>query len=279
MPEQLSQRDYWSGKVGQEWAAQTARIDTMLAPIAEALIAAGAFSAGEHVLDIGCGAGATSVEVAQRVGPGGSVLGVDLSPQMLAIARARAQQAGVAAEFREADAGADDLGRSFDAAISRFGVMFFEAPTAAFAHIRSAMRPGGRLTFMCWRPMPENIWATAPIKAIAPLLKTPLAPPDPDAPGPYAFADQSKVDRILRDSGWRDIVIAPWTGAISAGGGGTLAEAADFILRIGPCARLAAEQGLDPAAVRARLMDELAPFHGDAGVMMDAACWLVSARA
>lgn len=279
MPEQPTQREYWSGKAGDEWAANAARIDAMLAPIAEALINAGAFQAGEHVLDIGCGSGATSIAIAQRVGASGGVVGVDLSPQLLSVARARSHEAGVNAVFVEADAGAASFDRSFDAAFSRFGVMFFEAPAKAFAHIRAAMKPDGRLVFVCWRPMLENIWATAPIEAITPLLKAPLTPPDPNAPGPYAFADRSKVEGVLGEAGWQHINVAPWSGEISAGGNGTLDEIADFMLRIGPCARVAAEQNLDYGEVHRRLVARLSPHYSNGAVTLSAGCWLVTARA
>ncbi|MGQ0532827.1 MAG: class I SAM-dependent methyltransferase [Caulobacteraceae bacterium] len=279
MQGQPSQREYWSGKAGDEWASHAERIDAMLAPIAEEALGVGAFRPGERVLDIGCGAGATSIEIARRVGASGAVVGVDLSPQLLRVARERASKAGLAVDFMEADAGAASFGQSFNAAFSRFGVMFFEAPAQAFAHIRAAMRADGRLAFVCWRSMAENGWATTPIAAVEAMLKAPLPPADPDAPGPYAFADGAKVERILREAGWRNIALSRWEGGLTLGGGGTLAEIADFLLRIGPCARAIAEQSLDTDEARRRLMDALAPHYRDGAVMLPAACWLVTANA
>lgn len=274
---QVSQREYWSGEVGDRWADYAERIDVMLAPLTAAALDLGGFKSGERVLDIGCGAGATTLEIARRVGPKGSAVGADLSPQLLAVARRRASAASLAVDFREADAGSADLGEPFDAAFSRFGVMFFEAPVQAFAHMRASMRGGGRLAFVCWRPLAENTWATTPIEAIRPVLRTPIAPPDPDAPGPFAFADDAKVARVLREAGWRDIEMSRWDGALLIGGGGPVADTADFLLRIGPCARAIGDQQLDAAEARQRLMDRLAPLHGDAGVALPAACWLVEA--
>lgn len=279
MQDRPSQREYWSGKVGDEWAAHAERIDAMLRPLTEAALKLGAFQSGEGVLDIGCGTGATSLEIARRVGGSGSVVGVDLSPQLLSVARERANKADLAVDFIEADAGSASLGERFDAAFSRFGVMFFEAPANAFAHIRTEMHAHGRLTFVCWRSLDENIWAVTPIEAIQPMLKTPLARPDPDAPGPFALADGEKIQRILRDAGWRNIVLSRWDGGITIGGGGSLGETADFMLKIGPCARAIADQDLDVGDAKQRLVDRLSPLYKNDGVVLPAACWLVTAMA
>ena len=277
MAEPVSQREYWAGKVGNEWATHATRLDIMLQPMTAAAMERAAFKSGERVLDIGCGAGATSLEIARRVAPG-AVTGVDISPPLLNVARERAAQSGLAASFIEADAGAATFDQPFDAAFSRFGVMFFEDPARAFAHIRTRLRADGRLTFICWRPLLENGWATTPIAAVMPMLKTPLTPPDPDAPGPFAFSNPQKVERILGDAGWRDIVITRWDGDILIGGGGTLEEAADFLLTIGPGARAIAEQNLDHAEARRRVVEQLAS-RGAQDVKLPAACWIVSAAA
>ncbi len=279
MPEQQTQREYWSGKVGDEWARYAERIDVMLASLTEPALKLGAFQPGERVLDIGCGGGVTSLAIARQVGAGGAVVGVDLSPQLLDVARDRARQAALPVAFIEADAGAATFDQRFDAAFSRFGMMFFDAPTQAFAQIRSAMRPGGRLVFVCWRAIAENPWATTPIDAIRPMLKAPLTPPDLDAPGPYSLADEAKLRRILREAGWRDIALARWDEPVPIAGGGSLADAADFAMKIGPCARAIADQDLNAAEVKQRLMDHLAPLHNGNGVSMPAACWLVTAIA
>lgn len=279
MQQPLTQREYWSGKVGDEWALQAERIDAMLGPVTEAALDRAAFRAGERVLDIGCGAGATSLEIVRRTGASGSVVGVDLSPQLLALARSRAEAAGLAVDFIEADAGSAHLGAPFDAAFSRFGIMFFEAPAQAFAHIRTQMRANGRLVFACWRALAENLWTTIPLEAIAPMLKAPLAAPDPDAPGPYSLAGAAKINRILDDAGWRDIALAPWDGRVAIAGGGSIEEAADFLLRIGPCARAIADQQLDPGEAKRRLIERLSPLYANNAVTLPVACWLVTAKA
>lgn len=279
-PKPLTQREYWNGKVGDEWAAQADRTDRMLAPLNAAGFAVLRLQPGEHALDIGCGAGATTMEMAALVGAGGRVVGVDLSRPLLDLGRKRAADQGLAVTFAEADAGVEAIpGAPFDAAFSRFGVMFFSDPVAAFAHMRAAMRPGGRLVFVCWRPMKTNYWATIPIDAITPLLKAPLTPPDPEAPGPYALADDAKVRRILQQSGWRDVAIEPWDGDLVIGGSGGAQETADFMTRIGPCARAIADQDIDRAEAMQRIVDKLAPHQTPDGVALPAACWIVSARA
>lgn len=272
------QKEYWSGDAGEKWAANADRIDAMLRPLTEDALARAGFAPGERVLDVGCGAGATSLRIAEHVRPNGSVTGVDISPQLLRAARARAASRDLAVEFVEADAGTTKLG-GFDAAFSRFGVMFFDDTVAAFTNIRNGLRSGGRLSFVCWRPLAENSWATTPIDAIRPMLKAPLTPPDPDAPGPFRLADPSKIERILADSGWSDVELDRWTSDVLVGGGGSLEDAAEFLVRIGPCARAIADQGLDANDVRTRLMDAIAPRQTRDGVPLTAACWLVSARA
>lgn len=277
--EQLSQREYWSGKVGDEWANHAARIDVMLAPVTEAAFGAISFTPGERVLDIGCGAGFSSLAIARRVGESGTVVGVDLSPQLLRVARDRAGDTIPQAKFVEADASEVTFGQPFDAAFSRFGVMFFEEPARAFAHIRRLLRPDGRLGFICWRPLLENAWATVPIGAVEPMLKAPLPKPNPDAPGPFAFADGAKVERILQSAGWRDIALTHWSGPISIGGDGPIEAIATFLLKIGPCARAINDQGLDAEEAHGRVMERLAPLHSQNRVMLDAACWIVTAKA
>jgi len=279
MSDKPTQKEYWSGKVGDEWAAHADRIDAMLRPVTQAALDLAALQPGERVLDIGCGAGATSLHMARTVGAAGAVTGVDLSPPLLAVARARAAANGLTVGFIEADAGTIAFDAPFDAAFSRFGVMFFEDPAAGFANIRRALKRGGRLAFVCWRAMALNSWAVAAVEAVTPMLRTPLPAPDPDAPGPFALADADKIARVLSAAGWRDVALAPWDGDMAIGGGGSLEETAEFMLRIGPCARAVADQGLDAEEARLRVLERLAPLHGPAGVLLPGACWLAQAQA
>jgi SAM-dependent methyltransferase len=272
-----TQREYWNSQVGDEWVRHGDAIDVMLASLTDAAFEALALQAGERVLDIGCGGGATTLHAAGLVGANGSAVGVDISRPLLDLARQRAEgRANVA--FVEADAGAAAIqGAPFDAAFSRFGVMFFEHPAAAFANIRGAMAPEGRMVFACWRPFAENLWSREPLMALAPLLKEPLKPADPDLPGPFALSDDAKINRILGASGWRDVSIERWDGPI--GVGRDAEEAASFLLKIGPCARAINEQNLDVAAAKELLVEFLTPHQGPSGIARPGACWIVRANA
>ncbi|MGL4543820.1 MAG: class I SAM-dependent methyltransferase, partial [Polymorphobacter sp.] len=229
-PANAEQIDYWNAKAGETWARFQEQLDRQIAPLGAAGIRALAPQPGERILDIGCGCGATTLALAAEVAPGGSVLGLDISQPMLDVARRRA--AGVAnVAFREADAQTDDFGRGgFDAIFSRFGVMFFADPQAAFANIATKLAPGGRLTFVCWRPLVENDWMRVPLAAALPLLP-PLPPPDPLAPGPFAFADPDRVRALLTGAGWHSVNVEPWDADI---GSGDLDATVDLTFRVGP---------------------------------------------
>ncbi|MGD0867812.1 MAG: class I SAM-dependent methyltransferase [Rhizomicrobium sp.] len=270
------QIDYWNGRAGLHWAEQQERIDWNLAEITEAVIPFAAAKPGEHVIDIGCGCGTATLLLARAVGPKGSIAGVDISAPMLAVARARAHAAQADIPFIEADASLHDFQPTFDLVFSRFGVMFFADPAAAFANIHKAVAPNGRLAFVCWRAMPENAWAFAPFAAAKHLLP-PQEAPDPHAPGPFAFADGARLTDILARAGFRDIKLEKFDGAMNMGD--TAAEAANEALNIGPLARAAAE--LDEAT-RAKILGvvttAMQKFAGPRGVAPPAACWLVSAK-
>jgi len=270
------QIEYWNGRVGQRWAAQQERIDWNLAEVTEAVIPFARAKPGEHILDIGCGCGTATLMLARAVRPNGSVAGVDISAPMLAVARARAHSGQADIPFIEADASVYDFQPTFDLVFSRFGVMFFADPFAAFANIHKAVAPKGRLAFVCWRSMPENMWAAAPFAAAKHLLP-PQEAPDPYAPGPFAFADGARLTDILSRAGFHDVALTKFDGAMNMGD--TAAEAANEALNIGPLARAAAE--LDDAA-RAKILDVVATamqkFAGPRGIAPAAACWLVSAK-
>jgi ubiquinone/menaquinone biosynthesis C-methylase UbiE len=274
------QIDSWNGKAGETWARMQERMDRTLSPVTAALLTLAAPQPGEHVLDVGCGTGETSLALAGAVGDEGTVLGLDVSEPMLARARERADELLSEAEFRAADAStfADD--DDFDLLMSRFGVMFFNDPAAAFTNLHARATPGGRLCFACWQPSSENPWATLPMQTLAHLLP-PVEPADPLAPGPFAFADPDRVRKILSDSGWQDIAIQalPFT-MIVGEGDDPIAAAVHFNLRIGPAARLVRDAGPDvEAPAKSALAKALAAYLVDGQVGLPGAVWLVSARA
>jgi len=277
-PARPTQREYWNSKVGEEWARQADRTDKMFAPLTQAAFSKLDLQAGERVLDIGCGAGETALTAARQVGSAGHVVGVDLSQPLLALGQQRAQASDVNIDFIEADAGAEPIaGAPFDAAFSRFGVMFFEDPPAAFARIRTNLRPGGRMVFVTWRPFTENVWSSAPVEALSPLLSAPLPPPDPNLPGPFGLSDAAKIKTVLETSGWQELSIEPWDGALAIGKDAK--DAAAYLLKIGPSARAIAEHGLDPEAAERLIVERLAQAQDAAGVALPAACWIVRAVA
>lgn len=271
------QIDYWNGKVGEKWVRHSERLDGLLAPFIDAVLANIDLQSGEQVLDIGCGGGALTLAAAKAVGATGSACGLDVSAPLLALARRRAEAMGVSATFDEVDAARFRADAPVDAMISRFGVMFFSYPVAAFTNLRASLKPGGRLCFVCWQGLSENAWARAPLAAALPLLPEPPPPPMPGAPGPFAFADKDRVVGMLRDAGWQEIEVAPWLGKLSLPGR-TPAEVASFMVELGPVARLVAEAGVDLSAVESALTDALAPHAApDGRVALPAAAWIVSA--
>ncbi len=272
----------WKGQSGERWVAYQARLDAMMAVFGQAAIEAAAPATGEQVLDVGCGAGASSLDLANRVGAGGHVLGVDISEPLIERARTLAPQ-DAPTMFQVADASSAELPESaFDILFSRFGVMFFDDPTAAFTHMRRALKPGGRVAFVCWRSMAENDWVRLPMGAIKGILP-PMAPPHPEAPGAFSFGDQARVERVLTGAGFTDIAIAPFDTAIPFGKGETrdaaLDDAVNMTLEVGPLSRALADQPDDiraraSAAVRAAF----AGCPGERSVMINGATWIVTAR-
>ncbi len=271
----------WNGDSGTRWAANLARLDVMLEDFGNAAIAAADARPGERVLDIGCGSGTSTFPLADRTGTDGHVLGVDISEQLVEIAR-RAAPAGAPIEFRCADAATAPLpAGKFDLLFSRFGVMFFDDPVAAFAHMRGALKPGGRLAFVCWRGAQENDWVQLPMAAIRDIVQP--APADPNAPGPFAFGDRQKIADILSAAGFTAIDITPFDTSISYGRGVTredaIDDALDMAFQVGPLARALADQSDDiraksAAAVRAAF----AKRPGETSVQIDGAAWIVTAR-
>ena len=275
-PANAAQIDYWNNSAGLTWAAMQAQLDRQIEPLGARAMEGFAPRPGETVLDIGCGCGQTTLALAERVGASGVVTGVDISRPMLEVARARSAPAGAARpDFLELDAQTGDLGQGvYDGSFSRFGVMFFSDPVAAFANIGRSLKPKGRLTFVCWRPFAENLWMRAPAEAAAPLLPAAPAPPDPAAPGPFAFADPVRVWDILEGAGFRAIEIRPFDARI---GGGTLDETVALSFRVGPLGLAMRENPhlAEPAAKAVRAA--LAAHETPEGVLMPAAVWIVRA--
>lgn len=270
-----AQREYWNAAAGLTWAKLQQALDRQIEPLGREAMRLLGPQRGERVLDIGCGCGQTSLELARRVAPTGAVVAADLSRPMLAVARARlGESPGLALQFVEIDAQTESLGVSqFDAAFSRFGVMFFSDPVGAFANIRCALRPAARLAFVCWRPLAENLWMRVPLEAARHLLP-PIAPPEPEAPGPFAFADPDRVRRILAAAGYEEIHIDAFDAAI---GGADLRESVTIACRLGPLGSALREHPECIDAVSDAVQAALAPHATVHGVHLPAAVWLVRA--
>jgi SAM-dependent methyltransferase len=250
----------------------------MIEPFLARLMATAQPTTGERALDIGCGCGATTIALAQAVGASGAVLGIDLSAPMLGRARERLDALGLdTATLERADAQQVELPPVHDLAISRFGVMFFDDPVAAFTNLRRGLRDGGRLTFVCWQELGRNPWMKVPIDAVLPLV-TPPPPADPHAPGPYAFADRDRTQRILATAGFSAISIDPFEGELTLGGAGSVDAAVEFATQTGA---LRALLGSVDDATRAAAVDAVrgavTPYAGPEGVRIGFAAWIVSA--
>lgn len=265
---------YWD-RAGKVWVEQQALLDRLYAPIARAVVEAADPRAGEAVLDVGCGSGATTFEAAWRVGPQGRAVGVDISPALLELARRRVGEDGLeGVDFIQADAQTQAFAAPFDAIVSRFGVMFFPDPIAAFANLRKALKPGGRLAFACWRGPEDNAISTVPLEAAAPFLST-VPRFEKDAPGRFGFADPERVRTILDESGWQDVVIAPLDDPTPV----SIDELMTMSLRVGPLNPILANA--DDALrqrVGAAVAKALEPYVKDGVAEMNSACWLVTAR-
>jgi SAM-dependent methyltransferase len=266
----------WNGASGQAWVDEQALLDQTYHSIEKTLADAVTASHARSVLDIGCGAGATTLAVARTLGARGNVVGIDISVPLVAVARARAQREGLATDFILADAQTHEFTpASFDMMISRFGVMFFEDPVAAFANLRRASTTSGALRLVVFRSVAENPFMTTAERAAGPSLPN-VPPRKPGAPGQFAFADRDRVRSILEDSGWSGIELAPVD--VECAFPATSLER--FFTRLGPVGQALrdADEGLRQQ-VSQRISAAFQPFvHGDE-VRFIAACWMVSAGA
>lgn len=268
---------YWNAGAGETWAAMQERLDRQLEPLGLKAMEALGPKVGERILDIGCGAGQSTLALAQAVGPSGLAQGLDISRPLLAVAEARARAAGLSqARFVEADAQTYDFEpQSFDGVFSRFGVMFFADPRAAFQNIRKAIKPGGRLAFVCWRTPAENVFMSLPAQAVAYLLP-PSPPPVPNAPGPFAFADSARLKGILEAAGFSAVTLTPHDQKI---GSGDLEQTLATSLKVGPLGAVLRENPDKREAVIDAVRAALAPHEGPNGVKLPSASWMVSAQA
>ena len=263
----------WTGRVGQTWAEEWQRTDRALADLArhlDAAIEAAAPASPIRILDIGCGAGSTSLAIA-KARHDATVMGVDLSPELIAVARHRAAgQANVTVHEGDAIAIARDLA-PIDLFISRHGVMFFADPVAAFADLHRAAAPDARMLFTCFRDRADNPWASDLVEQVTGVCP---ATPAGYTPGPFGFADPAQTARILEAAGWTIEECARVDGPYTVGEGeDPVADAVAFFRRIGPLASILRDAA-DPSACTARLKTALARYHNGTTVALTASAWL-----
>lgn len=272
------QRAFWNEQKGDLWVRFQPRIDAMLAPFGDRAIEALDPSPGAKVLEIGCGTGGATLALADRIGPTGEILAADISRPMLDRAVARAVgRTRPAITFLEADAQVHDFGHGeFDAAYSRFGVMFFERPVAAFQNILRALRSGGRLAFVCWATRTDNPWVLVPTAAAKRFLDLPPPPPD-DAPGQFSMQHEDRIQRILREAGWADVSVERFE--IDHRTGADTTDAVTFACQMGPMAGPLAEADDETRRKVANAIREaLEPYAGPQGVQLRFSTWIVTAK-
>ncbi len=275
------QIEYWNDRAGPNWVKFYKQLDGQIGDIGKIAIDRSGVTAGQHVLDIGCGCGDSSLELARRVGPGGAVHGIDISQPMLEqAARRAAMEPMLKLDFQRRDAQiADFPAATYSHGFSRFGVMFFEDPVAAFANIRKALAGNGRLTFICWRPLDENPWMAIPL-GVAGQFVEPPEPVPPGAPGPFAFTDGERARQILVSAGYSEVTLEALDEPLYLSGPGTAAEAAAHATQMGPVARVLGDSDENTVKqVEVALVQTLTPYYDGTGIRMDSACWIVSARA
>lgn len=270
--------EFWKGEGGDKWVQNIDLLEPHLEELNNILLERCAAARGESALDVGCGGARTSMALAQRVGPSGRVLAVDVSPVILEVAKRRGEAMGNLV-FRLADAGSEDLGEeNFDLVTSRFGVMFFDRPVDAFANLRRFLKPEGRLVIMCWRRFEENPWMAVPAAAALselPSQAQPVQEPDPDAPGPFSLAEEERLRYVLHEAGYTDINVEPVDTGMHMG---SLEHACHMVTQMGPAARLLAEAAeTERKAALAAIRSALQDFASPAGVVMSSASWVASA--
>lgn len=280
-----AQERFWNDVAGPLWVEAEEETELHTGPFGAAALAAGAPAPGEAVVDIGCGCGSTTLALAEAVGAAGSVVGVDLSAAMLARAGERIVEAGASwVGFRRADAQTTDLGAgSFDLVFSRFGVMFFADPVAAFANLHRALRHGGRLVFVCWQGPSANPWMALVNRAAARFFT--LEAPVEEGPGPFSLADPERIGEVVDAAGFTGIEIAADRRRLRFGAGRGVEEWVGRRLEMGPARQfyLDADPGIQ-SEVRSALVEALAEHRADradplSGLSMNAAAWIVRARA
>lgn len=266
---------YWNAEGGNKWADNIDVVESILVPMSNKLLEKVAAKSSEIILDVGCGGGITSINLAEQVGDSGMVLGCDVSEPIIAIAINRGQ--GISnLQFQLGDAATAELGEErFDLVTSRFGVMFFDDPILAFSNFHKSLKTSGRLVFLCWRTLAENPWLGEPMSATYEILPPPAEKPDPTAPGPFSLGDPEHLKNILESAGFHNVDLQ----AVDMGMPmGSMDDAISFLTKLGPAAdaiKEATEE--EKVAVIAAMRKVMEKYNTAEGVFTPAATWLVTA--
>jgi SAM-dependent methyltransferase len=270
----------WAAARSDKWHRHLTGMEAMLAPVNEPLITALALTTALRVADVGCGGGATTMEVLRQAPAGSVVHGLDLSPALIEAARQRHGVHDPSVTFQVADMGTRTPPEPpYDRLVSRLGVMFFTDPPAAFANLRRWLVPGGRFAFAVWGPADDNAWMTATRAAVAEVID--LAPIEPLAPGPFRYGNVGLLVQLLEHAGFVDVTVSDWRQALPIGGGLPAPDAARFALAsFSSFAELLSEAGGDaPTRARRALTARFTAYEHEGAVLMPARIHIVAGRA
>ena len=275
-----NQKDFWSGKGGDIWVERQNAMDTMLSPLGEAALNKLNFNEQENVLDIGCGCGHTTLNIAKRIGPSGNVTGLDISEPMLKRAKESAVEMSITnTSFKCVDVQTEDLGdQIYSAAFSRFGVMFFEDSIAAFKNINKSLISGGYLSFVCWQSPAVNPWQSLFIQEVKKFLDLPSPPPR--SPGPFAFMESEYVSSILEESKFQDITIEGHEAEVNMFSGRSLSDSVKDYISINPVVTQMLKESSENqiAEIVNSGIEAFSPYYSEKGLIFPSATWLVTAR-
>ena len=275
-----NQKDFWSGKGGDIWVERQNAMDTMLSPLGEAALNKLNFNEEENVLDIGCGCGHTTLNIAKRIGTSGNVTGLDISQPMLKRAKESTFEMSITnASFKCVDVQTEDLGdQIYSAAFSRFGVMFFEDSIAAFKNINKSLISGGYLSFVCWQSPAVNPWQSLFIQVVKKFLDLPSPPPR--SPGPFAFMESEYVSSILEESKFQDITIEGHEAEVNMFSGRSLSDSVKDYISINPVVTQMLKESSENqiAEIVNSGIEAFSPYYSEKGLIFPSATWLVTAR-
>jgi len=271
--------DFWNGDGGINWMRFQSRLETSLAPFGLQALTIANISSGERVMDVGCGWGDSTYEIAKRVKVDGYVQGVDISELILKQAKNRLNSLAVEnISFECLDAESHDFNPlSVDVVYSRFGVMFFSNPVNAFSNIRKILKPDGRLAFICWQSVDNNLWVKLPLDIVTSYVD--VNPSNPDSPGGFSFGDANKVLNIINKAGFVNAVIEPYHSKLVIGA--DVNEAVVFLSHLGPASAVIEDPELNIKTknkILFELRETLAQYVTPEGIKLDAATWIVTAN-